>query len=153
MRSMLTIGKAAARAALSVDAIRFYEREGLLAPARKTKAGYRLYDEDALRRIRFIRQAQACGFSLAEIRELLALRRNDGGCCEDVRKVAIEKKLEVERRIRSLRAMSTTLSELIAICNDASRPLEDCPILAAFEADSRNISSPKARNGGRTASR
>ncbi len=150
---MLTIGKAAARADISVDAIRFYEREGLLRSAQKTGAGYRLFDEDALRRIRFIKQAQACGFSLAEIRELLAFRRSVGGCCEDVRKVAIEKKLEMERRIKSLRAMSAALSELIAICNDESRPVEDCPILGALEASSRTFPPRKETNGGRRAAR
>lgn len=150
---MLTIGKAAARAAISVDAIRFYEREGLLRPARRTGAGYRLYDDEALRRIRFIKQAQACGFSLAEIRELLAFRRSDGGCCEDVRKVAIEKKLEMERRIKSLRAMSAALSELIAICNDESRPVEDCPILGALEASSGTTNSRKEADDRAPASR
>ena len=59
---MLTIGKIAARA----DAIRYYEREGLLAPAQKSDAGYRLYDDNAVRRVGFIKQAQKCGFSLAE---------------------------------------------------------------------------------------
>ncbi len=146
---MLTIGRAAVQAAVSVDAIRFYEREGLLRPARKSGAGYRLYDEDALRRIRFIKQAQACGFSLAEIRELLELRRTSGGCCEDVRRVALGKKLEMERRIRSLRAMSAALSGLIALCNDDSRPLQDCPILGAFEAGNRADSFVAAKHGDR----
>ena len=126
---MVTIGKVAGRAAVSADTIRFYERKGLLRPVRKTAAGYRLYDEEALRRIRFIKQAQGCGFSLGEIRELLALRRNERGCCRDVRAVAINKKLEIERRIRSLRSISSALSGLLAICDDESRPVEECPIL------------------------
>jgi len=131
---MLTIATAASRCGVTADAIRFYERKGLLEPARKTAARYRLYDEDSLRRIRFIKQAQACGFSLGEIRELLALRRNERGCCRDVRKAAIEKKLEVEHRIRALRAISEALSALIASCDDDSRPVEDCPILGALGA-------------------
>lgn len=134
---MITIGKVASRSAVTADAIRFYERKGLLRPARKTAAGYRLYADDTLRRIRFIKQAQACGFSLGEIRELLALRHQGSSCCRDVRAVAVKKKLEVERRIRSLRAMSAALSELVAICNDESRPVEDCPIISALEATDR----------------
>lgn len=134
---MITIGKVATRSAVTADTIRFYERKGLLRPARKTAAGYRLYADDAVRRIRFIKQAQACGFSLGEIHELLALQRQSSSCCRDVRTVAVKKKLEVERRIRSLRAMSSALSELVTICNDESRPVEDCPILSALEATDR----------------
>jgi len=151
---MITIGKVASRSAVTADAIRFYERKGLLRPARKTAAGYRLYDDGALRRLRFIKQAQACGFSLGEIRELLALRRAGGSCCRDVRAVAVKKKLEVERRIRSLRAISSALSELVAICNDESRPVEDCPILSALEATDRKSPYRGSRvDGARATSR
>ena len=62
---LLTIGKLAGEVGVSVYAIRFYEREGLLRPARKTSAGYRLDDTEAARRIRFIKHSQHCGFSLA----------------------------------------------------------------------------------------
>lgn len=146
---MITIGIAAARAAVTSDTIRFYERKGLLRPARKTAAGYRLYDDDALRRIRFIKKSQACGFSLEEIGELLSLRRIDRGCCRDVRTVAVNKKLEIERRIRSLRTMSAALSELVAICNDESRPIEECPILGALEAADPKLRHRTAKVDGR----
>ena len=77
---MLTIGKLARAGAISTDALRYYEREGLLVPASKTGSGYRLYGEDAVRRVRFIQHAQACGFTLAEIRELLHLRQSNSAC-------------------------------------------------------------------------
>jgi MerR family Zn(II)-responsive transcriptional regulator of zntA len=131
---MHTIGKLAQHADVTTDTVRYYEKEGLLAPARKTDAGYRLYDEDAVRRLRFIRQAQQCGFSLAEIRELLALKNGDAACCKDVRNVAIEKKLQLEHKIRALQVMSRALGELIAICDDEARPLQECPILATLES-------------------
>jgi MerR family Zn(II)-responsive transcriptional regulator of zntA len=130
---MYTIGKLAQRAGVTTDTVRYYEKASLLAPARKTDAGYRLYDEDAVRRLRFIRQAQQCGFSLIEIRELLALKNSDAACCKDVRSVAVEKKLQLEHKIRALQVMSRALSELITICNDETKPLEECPILAALE--------------------
>lgn len=76
---------------MTTDTIRYYEKEGLLAPASKTAAGYRLYDEQAVRRLHFIKHAQQCGFSLMEIRELLALKERDDACCNDVHRVAIEK--------------------------------------------------------------
>lgn len=131
---MLTIGKLALRVDVTTDTVRYYEKEGLLAPARKTDAGYRLYDDTAIRRLRFIKQAQHCGFSLVEIRELLALKNSDAACCKDVKSVAIEKKLHLEHKIKVLRVMSQALSELITICDDETRPLEECPILAALES-------------------
>ena len=130
---MYTIGKLALRVEVSADTVRYYEKEGLLAPATKTDAGYRLYDTDAVRRLRFIRQAQQCGFSLAEIRELLALKNSDAACCKDVRGVAINKKLQLEHKIKALQAMSQALTELIAVCDDEARPLDACPILAALD--------------------
>ena len=120
-------------AGVSADAVRYYEKEGLLSPTRKTEAGYRLYDADAVRRLHFIKQAQQCGFSLTEIRELLTLKNSDAACCKDVRSVAIVKKLQLEHKIKSLQVMSQALSELITICNRESRPLDECPILAALE--------------------
>lgn len=115
---MFTIGKLARRAEITTDAIRFYEREGLVVPAAKTDAGYRLYEEHALRRLRFIKQAQQCGFSLAEIRDLLALKTSANGCCHDVRSAAIEKKLFLEHKIKVLKHMSSALNGLIQACND-----------------------------------
>src|SRR6266496_675331 len=67
---MFTIGKLAHIAGVSSDTLRYYEQEGLIEPAGKSPAGYRLYDQDSARRLRFIKQAQHCGFTLAEIRAL-----------------------------------------------------------------------------------
>jgi MerR family Zn(II)-responsive transcriptional regulator of zntA len=62
---MFTIGKLAALATVSNDTLRYYEQEGLISPTAKSAAGYRLYDQDSVRRIRFIKHAQGCGFTLA----------------------------------------------------------------------------------------
>jgi DNA-binding transcriptional MerR regulator len=133
VQGLLTIGKIATRAEISTDTIRYYEQEGLLYPARKSASGYRLYTEEALRRIRFIKQAQHCGFSLSEMHELLALKTREDACCDNVRSLAVEKKLELEHKIKALKAMSQALSELIATCDGEQRPLDECPILAALE--------------------
>lgn len=130
---MFTIGKVATRAGISTDAVRYYEREGLLDPKAKTDSGYRLYDEDAVRRLRFIRHAQECGFTLAEIRALLQVRRADDACCNDVRQLALEKKLQLEAKIRSMRTMSNALDSLIATCVEGDNPITECPILGALE--------------------
>ena len=129
----LTIGKIASLSKVSADTLRYYEREGLLNPAAKSHGGYRLYDRDAVRRVRFIKEAQQCGFTLAEIRLLLALRASDAACCRDVRRVAVEKKLQLEAKIKAMRAMSKTLDRLIAACTSEKRSLDACPILAALE--------------------
>lgn len=140
-----TIGRLAAEAGVTADAVRYYEKEGLLAPAARTAAGYRLYDGDALRRLRFIKQAQQCGFSLTEIRELLMLKNSDAACCRDVKSVAIAKKLQLEHKIRALQLMSGALSELIAACNAETRSLDECPILAALENSLANQGKGKKR--------
>lgn len=134
---MHTIGKLATEAEVTTDTIRYYEKEGLLAPTGKTEVGYRLYGEGAVLRVRFIKQAQQCGFSLAEIRELLALRNSDAACCKDVKSVAIAKKLQLEHKIRALTVMSQALSELIVICDQEDGPADECPILDALEDSMR----------------
>jgi MerR family Zn(II)-responsive transcriptional regulator of zntA len=113
---MFTIGKLAALAEVSTDTLRYYEREGLIAPPKRSGIGYRLYDEDSARRIHFIKQAKHCGFALAEIRELLVLRGRNAAYCSDVRKHAIEMKLQLERKMRSAKSMSKALDRLIADC-------------------------------------
>ena len=131
---MYTIGKVAEQAQVSTDSIRFYEREGLISPAKKSESGYRLYTEEAVRRLGFIKHAQQCGFSLAEIRELLELRSDDSSCCDDIYRVAVEKKLQLEGKIKALKAMSQALTGLIEICSHDQKPLDECPILGAMEA-------------------
>ena len=129
----LTIGKIASAVNVSTDTLRYYEREGLLGPAAKSKGGYRLYDQDAVRRVRFIKQAQNCGFTLTEIRGLLELQASDSACCRDVRRVALEKKLQLEAKIKAMRAMSKALDHLISACSNEGDRLDGCPILTAFE--------------------
>jgi DNA-binding transcriptional MerR regulator len=137
---MFTIGKLAGLTGVSNDTLRYYEQEDLIRPADKSPAGYRLYDQDSARRIHFIKHAQSCGFALAEIRELLALRGRDKACCGDVRTRAIEKKLQIENKIRAMKAMSKALDHLIAECADEAQPVRGCAIIAALERV--NLSTP-----------
>ena len=148
---MLTIGKVAQRAQVTADSIRYYEREGLIKPAQKSESGYRLYTDEAIRRIAFIKQAQECGFSLAEIRELLELRSTDKACCDDIYRVSVQKKLQLEHKIKALSAMSQALTRLIDICSHDRKSLDECPILGALEANGakQNGKRSKAKIGGR----
>lgn len=129
---MVTIGKLASLAGTTPNTLRYYEREGLIPPPLKGDNGYRLYPQDAARRVHFIRQAQQCGFTLSEIRELLTLPQQASACCSDVRKLAIEKKLALEAKIKLMKAMSAELDQLIRDCVDDTHPLDECPILNAL---------------------
>ena len=136
---MFTIGKLASLTNVSNDTLRYYEHEGLITPTAKSAAGYRLYDQDSVRRIRFIKHAQRCGFTLAEIRDLLVLRGRDRACCGDIRTRAIEKKLQIENKIRAMRAMSKALDQLIAECANEKKPVKECTIIAALERASHSM--------------
>jgi DNA-binding transcriptional MerR regulator len=131
---MLTIGKIAELSGLTTDAIRYYEKEGLISPLQKSDAGYRLYNDAALRRLRFIQQAQHCGFSLADILQLLTLQTSDASCCSDIRNLAVEKKMQLEIKIRDMKAMSASLDALITGCNTGSEPVNQCSILSSLES-------------------
>ena len=128
----LTVGKLAALADVSANAVRFYEREGLMQVPAKNESGYRLYDSEAVQRLRFIKQAQHCGFTLSEIQALLQLRDETSSCCNDVRNKVISKKLELESRIKAMKTMSKALDTLIADCSNDARPTGDCSILASL---------------------
>ena len=130
---MLTIGKLAAIADVRTDTLRYYEREHLLMPASKSNSGYRLYDGESVRRIRFIKQAQQCGFTLSEIEQLLSLRYRPSARCGDVRKLAVEKKQQLEARIHRMKTMSKALDRLISDCTVPTRRVDECPILSALD--------------------
>lgn len=118
----LKIGDVAKLAALSIDAVRFYEREGLLGRVRRSAAGQREYDSDVVRRLAFVRRATALGFSLAEVKSLLGLRVTAGKPCERVRERATSKVEDIGRRIAELTSMRDALSRLIDKCQDACAP-------------------------------
>lgn len=102
MKQAAFIGRAAKEAGVSVQAVRYYERLGLLPTAHRTPTGYRVYGPEAVDRLRFIKQAQALGFSLDEIREILRLRYEGRSPCECVRKL-LQKRLEtIEHQIKQL---------------------------------------------------
>lgn len=127
----LTVGNLAKRAEVNVETIRYYERLGLLPSPPRTEAGYRLFSEDAVLRLQFIQRAQDLGFSLKEIRNLLDLRLRPGACCADVREQAETKIAEIDRKLRSLRAMRSALVRLVEACC-GNGPVNDCPILESL---------------------
>ncbi len=127
-----TTGEVASRGGVNLETIRYYERRGLLPKPPRTPAGYRTFDAAALRRLRFIKQAQALGFSLKEIKELLALRVDPRTSCADVRRRAEAKIADVEAKLRVLRTMKRALVQLTAACAGRG-PVSACPILETLE--------------------
>jgi len=123
------IGTLAKRAGVSIDTVRYYERAGLLAPKTRLASGYRRYSELEVARLRFIRRAQALGFSLKEVKELLALSKLRD--VARVRRTAQERLADVEERIASLERVRKGLAGLIAACPGHGRAA-DCPILKAL---------------------
>jgi DNA-binding transcriptional MerR regulator len=110
---MLTIGKVAGRTGFSTSAIRYYERQGLLRPGRFLN-GYRRYDEDTIKRLRFLQQAQSLGITLKEIGQLLELTNTGRRPCEAVRELARQHLADVEARIHQLRSLRGELRNLLS---------------------------------------
>jgi len=126
---MLTIGKLAKRTGLSASAIRYYERQGILMPSRLLN-GYRVYGEGAVKALHFLRQAQALGIKLKEIKQLLELTRNDQRPCKAVREVANQHLIEVDAKIRQLRSLRSELRTLLSR-RVVARSDEICPLMSS----------------------
>lgn len=130
----LTIGEVAKRANVHIETLRYYERQGLMPRPRRSASNYRLYAEDTVRRVQFIKRAQELGFSLKEIRELLSLRAEPKTQCWEVRERAEAKIQDIEAKIAALQAMKHALAKLVAECSGEG-PITACPILESFDAN------------------
>ena len=130
----LTIGRLARQAGVNLETVRYYERRGLLPKPPRSASGYRLFPAEAARWLRFIRRAQELGFSLGEIRELLALRLSASARRTDVRKRAEAKIADIDAKIRSLDSMKRTLRKLTNSCNGCG-PIAECPILESLDKE------------------
>ena len=130
--SSIGIGKLAARAGVSVDTVRYYEKAGLLSPQERLASGYRRYSELQLSRLRFIRRAQELGFSLKDIRELLGLSKQRD--VARVKRAAQRKLADVEQRLAALTRVRDGLAALVATCPGHGRAA-DCPILRALDKE------------------
>lgn len=127
----MRIGTVARECGVSIDTIRYYEREGLLPPPRRRPSGYREYGEGAVKQLRFIRHAKELGFTLEDIRELLSLSSDREQGVQGVKQRAETRLAMVEERMAQLRRVRNGLKQLIANC-PGHGPLEECPILRAL---------------------
>lgn len=134
----MKIGDLASAAGVNPQTVRYYEKRGLLPKPRRTDAGYRRYDSSSIVRLRFIRRAQAVGFSLREIDQLLSLRYDDASSCNEVKHIAAAKATEVRERIAQLRIVERVLNRMIHNCDKSSQSSE-CALLDALENPTLNL--------------
>lgn len=140
----LTRGQLAQRAQINLETVRFYEQEGLLAPASRTASGYRKFEESAVDRLEFVRRAKALGFSLGEIRDLLIIQDEHTDTCVEVRDLLRAKLATVREKMIELKELEGQLSGALRKCNQALKrePAQHgpkrCPVL-------RQMSESKSR--------
>lgn len=128
----MNIGEAATASGVSAKMIRYYESIGLIRAPARTATGYRVYREDELHTLRFIRRARTLGFSIEETSGLLALWRDSARASADVKVVALKHVRDLEKKAAELQAMANTLRHLAEHCHGDAKP--DCPILEDLAA-------------------
>jgi len=153
-KTSFTIGALAKQAGVAVDTIRYYEREGLMSDPERKTSGYRQYDNAAVERVRFIRRAKDLGFTLSEIKNLLALETDRENGVQGIKARAHERIQELERRIVEMMRMRDALKDLADACPGTGEPA-CCPILSALHGEtetdgstSDEISPPPCCGGG-----
>ncbi|MEX0617404.1 MAG: Zn(2+)-responsive transcriptional regulator [Pseudohongiellaceae bacterium] len=150
---MLKISELAERSGLSAHTLRFYEKNGLIRPSKRSEAGYRLYDAADLRKAEFIRTARSIGFSLDDIAVLLSIRLDkESHTCEEVTVITQRKLDDVSKRIAELRSMQKTLTILLDSCCGGLETATHCSIMEALEDDAPGIEDTDAETHSKAGS-
>jgi MerR family copper efflux transcriptional regulator len=131
----MNIGEVAKRAGLNSRTIRFYESIGLISQPDRASSGYRDYAEKDVHQLRFVAAARALGFSVEEIRQLLALYDDRARSSSDVKRLVLHHVEEIDRKMQELAAMRRTLMHLAERCHGDKRP--ECPILDELSSAKR----------------
>ena len=124
---MMQIGRVAERSGVPAKTIRYYEEIGLIAKPERTAGGYRAYDKQDVDILRFVSRARSLGFSIKDVRNLLALYADRARASADVKNIALEHVGEIERKMAELDSIRRTLLHLAEKCHGDERP--ECPIL------------------------
>ncbi len=130
----LTIGKLAKKAGVTIDTVRFYERRGLINEPARTQSNYRIYPEEEVAHLRFIKKAKELGFSLNEIKQLFKLQDDPKASKSDVKEWTEIKIWEIRRRIEDLSKILSALEQLTVSC-DGHGPVSECPIIGVLSGD------------------
>ena len=132
---MLTIGNVARRVGIRNSAVRYYEARGLLKPTARLPNGYRIYDEDAVGLLRFVRRAQALGITLKEVRKLLELSRRGQRPCREVKQLARRHLADLDLKIRELELLRKELQLLLRRKVRQSGRQSICPLIQRNETN------------------
>ena len=130
----MRIGELSKNTGFQIETLRYYEKQGLIAPVGRTESGYREYNSDSLKQLHFIQQAKSVGFSLNEISELLTLRvERDQRSCFEVKTIAEQKLAQIESKISELNKMRDALHKITDACCGGAEPATSCTILNALD--------------------
>jgi len=134
----MRIGELSKKTDFKIETLRFYEKQGLLTPVSRTEAGYREYDAESLKQLRFIQKAKTVGFSLSEISELLTLRvEREQHSCGDVKQIAESKITQIDKKINELEQMRKALHKITDACCGGPEPATSCTILNALDGEKK----------------
>lgn len=139
---MFTIGNVARRAGVRSSAVRYYETRGLLKPAARLPNGYRIYDEDAVSSLNFVRRAQTLGITLKEIKRLLEVSRKGQRPCADVKELARRHLTDLDLKIRELKLLRQQLQLLLRRTSRQSRRNAICPLIERVANKAKFIAKP-----------
>ena len=127
----LTIGVLSKHAGVNIETIRYYERIGILPVPPRTESGYRVYNMEQAKRLGFVKRSRELGFSLDEVRGMLALVDGGGYTCSEVKELTVKHRDDVRRKISDLKKMERTLGKMIKQCTGDTVP--NCPIIEALQ--------------------
>ncbi|MDX1709984.1 MAG: Cu(I)-responsive transcriptional regulator [Rhodovibrionaceae bacterium] len=133
----MNIGEVAQRSGVPAKTIRYYEDIGLIAPPRRSEAGYRIYGGDDVQTLRFVNRARSLGFSIKDVDSLLTLWRDRERQSAEVKGLALEQVERIEKKIGELQEMRNTLLDLARRCHGDRRP--HCPILADLAGEQEGV--------------
>ena len=136
MSPRLTIGALAKQAGVPTSTVRYYERRGLLRPEGRSEGNYRLYGDEAMDRLRFVRSAQAAGFTLSDISALLQFRDGDAAPCKEVQDLITVRLAQVVEQIDHLKLVARMLGEWHTVCREAERSGR-CGVLEGLAAEKK----------------
>jgi DNA-binding transcriptional MerR regulator len=143
-RSSMKIGEVSQASGIGIEALRFYERSGLLGKPMRSQSGYRLYDEGILERLAFIKKAQTLGFSLEEIKKIIRDAQSGASPCDDVREIVRRRLKEVEERIKEMQRFRKELTQTLEEWDEVGRaPGHVCGLIEGTEIENSRSKTPK----------
>lgn len=130
---LMRIGELSKKTGLTIDAIRFYEKAGLIRAPERSEGGYRNYSSEAVMALKFISHCRSLDIPLAEIKKLLKVRSGSTRSCREANEVINKHLLSLRLRIKNLKSLEKNLAQLRSVCSEELDPL-DCPIIKNLEA-------------------